>query len=346
VDVFGNFEDLLSAGSRETDIWKVVSRLPTEKIPDALLRLRTARASTGNRSPEADRLHEIECALYFHWAESDPVAALADVSAIPEPADPHAKTTRRNLAESVLAAWMRLDPNEGYRAVKDHEDFGFVGRNLLVQTWTAENVFENLKLFPDKHEDLLGWYCVAAAKDEEERNAVLTALKEQPQMQDRDWGYSMLFREWASNDFNAALAEAENLDHPGLKEHVLDYGLDYHPPAAMRWAVSQNIHPGGRTWSEAYSKWLRTDLKDAQLWLSEQAPAWKNAGHYEALANLQAEQLGLTEKIDMEVARPIWTALMTEWKNRDPQAAAKWLEKDPSGAVRGILKANGSGKSE
>jgi hypothetical protein len=201
VDAFENFENLLSAESRETDIWKVVSRLPKEKIPDALLRLRTARASTGNRSPEADRLHEIECALYFHWAESDPVAALADVSAIPEPADPHAKTTRRNLAESMLAAWMRVDPNEAYRAVKDHKDFGFVGRNLLVQTWTAENVFENLKLFPDKHEDLLGWYCVAAAKDEEERNAMLTALKEQPQMQDRDWGYSMLFREWAARTF-------------------------------------------------------------------------------------------------------------------------------------------------
>jgi len=131
--------------------------------------------------------------------------------------------------------------------------------------------------------------------------------------------------------------EAEKHDQTWLKDHVLEYGLNQQPAAAMRWAISQNIAPGGRMWNQGYLNWLRSDTSGAKRWLAEQAPAWKSAGHFAALADLQAEQLGLTEKIDMETARPVWTCLMSEWRSKDPEAAEKWLERDPSGAVRGIL---------
>jgi RNA polymerase sigma factor (sigma-70 family) len=341
-DVMVAFARLLSASSKETDIWKVISRLPMAGIPAALQRLGEARASTSIRSPEADRLNEIECAIYFKWAESDPVAALADVSAIPEPTDAYAKAKRHDLAKSILAAWMRVDPNAAYRAVKDRKDFGYVGRDMLVQTWTEENVFENLKLFPDKHEDLLGWYCVAAAQNEVQRNAMLKALKEQPEMQDRDWAYVLVFRSWAQTDFPSAMAEAANHDHPGLVQQVLEDGLSAQPAATMRWAVSRNIAPVGRSWLEGYRNWLTFDPVDARKWLGEQAPAWKSAGHFATVADFQAAQLERTEKIDMETAKPIWVTLMKEWKNKDPEAAAKWLDTAMAEAVRGILKEQGT----
>ena len=99
-------------------------------------------------------------------------------------------------------------------------------------------------------------------------------------------------------------------------------------------------------WAEGYRNWLRFDFREAEQWLAEQTPAWKSDGHFEALADLQAERLYPTEKIDMEVAGPIWTALMSEWRDKNPEAAEKWLERDPSGAVRGILKANGGEQSK
>ncbi len=326
---------LLAPNSREDEIWKIISRIPTKNIPEAIheLRMTQLRAATG--SAEERRLAEIESALYFKWAESDPIAALADVSTRPGPPDHRAAAKRIALLKSVLAAWMRVDANAAYRAVKDHKNFGYVGRDMLVQTWTAENVFENLKQFPENNRDLLGWYCVAAAKDEAQRNAMLVALKEQPEMRDRDWGYFLLFRDWAYRDFPAAMAEAKKHDHPGLEQHVLEDGLNQQPAATMRWAVSQNIPPGGPSWERGYSNWLRFDPADAKQWLEEQAPAWTSEGHFAAVAGLQLQQLGLMEKIDMKAVQPAWVALMTKWQNKDPEAAEKWLD-SPFARSQGI----------
>ena len=317
-------------------------------IPEALRQVREAQALTGSRTNGQKRLDEIESALYFKWAESDPVAALADVSAMSMPVDGYAGATRIDLVESVLAAWMRVGANAAYRAVKDHQDFGYAGRNMLVQTWTAENVFENLKLFPDKHEDLLGWYCVAASKDEGQRNAMLTALEGQPEMQHRDWAYFLLFRDWAYRDFPAAMTEAKKHDQPGLEQHVLEDGLNQQPAATMRWAVSQNIPPDGREWREGYRNWLRFDSADAERWLEEQAPAWEDAGHFAAVADFRTEQLSLSEKINKDVAKPIWVALMTKWESKDPEAAAKWLDGESAHAqgIPNILKWKGADARE
>jgi len=338
-----DFKSLLIHKGRDADLWKIVSRLPATSISEALQALREARAVTASGTEAEMRLDEIESALYYHWAESDPVAALADVSAMPGPPDEDAIQARKALLESVLAAWMRTDPNAAYRAVKDHEDFGYIGRDMLVQTWTAENVFENLKQFPDKSEDLFGHYCYYAAEagNEEKRDAILKVLKEQPDIKDRDWGYFLLFRNWAYSDFPAAMAEAEKHDHPGLKEHVLEDGLNQQAAAAMRWAVKQNIPPGGEEWESGYNNWLARDAADAGKWLDEQAPAWIQDGHISAVAGFRAVQvstvwLGRAGQ-DTDGAAKKLLGVMEEWKARDPQAAAKWLDTAPEGARKLLI---------
>ncbi len=345
-DPWEQLSALLSPDSHESDIWKIVSRLPAEKIPEAIRNLRAAQFLAPTFSDEAEKLAELESALYFHWAESDPQAALADVSTLPGAPDDDAKERRRALLKSVLAAWMRVDANAAYEAVKDHRDFGHVGRDMLVATWAPENVFQNADRYPDKHRDLLGWYCIAAAGDETKRSAMLTAFKEQPEMKDKDWAYFMLFREWAYNDFPAAMAEAEQHEHPGLVDHVLEDGLNQQPAEALRWAVAHNIPPGGPRWEESYRNWMMFDPATAKQWLIEQAPSWKNDGHFATVASFQAIQLGRSEKIDMAVAKPIWESLMSEWENKDPEAAAKWLNTRPAEAVRGILAEKGSEKHD
>jgi hypothetical protein len=333
-----DFKNLLVRKGRDADLWKIVSRLPAASVSEALQALREARAVTSSGTAAAMRLDEFESALYYHWAEFDPVAALADVSAMPGPPNQDAIQIRKALLESVLAAWMRTDPNAAYRAVKDHEDFGYVGRDMLVQTWTAENVFENLKQFPDKNRDLFGHYCyyAAGAGNEEKRDAALKALKEKPDLKDRDWGYFLLFRQWAYTDFPAAMAEAKKHDHPGLEKHVFTDGLNQQPAATMRWAVSQNIPPGGETWESGYNNWLSTDPADAGKWLDEQAPAWIRDGHISAVAGFRAVQvstawLGRAGQ-DTDAAAKKLEGVMEEWRAKDPQAAAKWLDTAPEAA--------------
>jgi hypothetical protein len=333
---FADFKRLLLGARHETDIWKTVSRLPSASISDALRALRETRVKTPGRTEADYRLDEIESALYYHWAESDPAAALADVSAMPGPPDDDATEARKALLESVLAAWMRTDPNAAYRAVKDHKDFGYVGREMLVQTWTAENVFENLKLFPEKNEDLFGAYCAAAAVDEGQRNAMLKALKEQPDMKDRDWGYFILFRKWAYTDFPAAMAEAKKHDLPGLENRVFEDGIKHQAAATMRWAVSRNIPPGGSRWESGYNNWLAKDAADATKWLEEQAPAWIRDGHISAVAGFRAVQVSTVflERAgeDKDAAAKKLVEVMEEWRAKDPQAAAKWLDTAPDEA--------------
>ncbi len=109
--------------------------------------------------------------------------------------------------------------------MKDHKDLGHIGRDMLVQTWTPENVFENASRFPDNHRDLLGWYCVAAAKKEEHRNAMLAALEAQPDMKDGDWAKFLLFREWGYNDFSAAIKEAKARGYEDRVEQIVEDNL-------------------------------------------------------------------------------------------------------------------------
>ena len=92
-----------------------------------------------------------------------------------------------------------------------------------------------------------------------------------------------------------------------------------------------------------YSRWLESDKAEAKSWLDEQAPAWETAGHFEAVAVLRIQELGMEEKIDIEAVQPIWTALMAKWKSQDPEAAEKWLNGEGKGqGIPRILSAKGN----
>lgn len=333
-DAFTNYERLLAG--KETDIWKSVSRLPEEKVPEALRRLKEWQAVTASRSSDGRRLEEIESALYFHWADLDPQAALAAVAAMPDTTDQMARMKRGQLLESVLAAWMRTDANGAYRAVKDHKDFNFRGRDMLVQTWTPENVFKNLEVFPDKRRDLLGWYCALSVGNDVKRNAMLEALKTQPDMKDRDTANFMLFRSWGYEDFNSAVAEAQAQKLSGTIKQLVTDNLPNNPWDAMPWAARNGFPPGGPLWERGYSTWLMLDGAAARSWFAGQASAWENDGHSASVAGLLAEDFSRSGKAKDEANQTAagrqLMDLMERWKSKDPKAAAKWLDTAPPSA--------------
>ncbi|RYD48353.1 MAG: hypothetical protein EOP85_03720, partial [Verrucomicrobiaceae bacterium] len=283
VDDFARFEGLLR-GKTEGDIWKAVSQLPRERLPDAIKRLKEERAVTASGTHDARWLDEIESALYFHWAEMDPQAALADVVTIPKSTDEEERSRKGQLMTSVLTAWMRSDPDAAYRAVKDDDDLEYYGRDLIVKIWTPENVFENLKLYPENHQLLLGWYCGQNADDPVKRNAMLEALDDQPDLKNRDWGYMLLFRSWGYQDFHAAMAEAEERKRPDTVTMLIQDNLKRTPQEVFPWSVTKDIAPDGPLWEQGYSNWLRFDGETAREWFEEQAPLWESKGRSAAVA--------------------------------------------------------------
>lgn len=326
-DGTGDFSQLLAGDKLSADTWKIVSRIPVSQIPDAMKRLREARDRSLDEF-ESDRLDHIASALCFHWAESDPRAALADVLSHPE------YRGRTQLVESVLAAWMITDPDAAYAAVKDHKDYEFQGRTMLVRTWNPDTVFENLERHPDKHRILLGWYCIAAVENESQRNATLAALKERPTIKDRDWAYQLLFRAWGYQDFPSAFTSAQNLDIPWLETQLLRDNFRNQPEVAMPWSASHDITPGGPVWEEGYSKWLEySQPKIARDWFAGVSSEWLARGHFAAVAGLLARDLDLSETAEDAVnkdhaARQL-AEVMETWKTKDPEAAGKWLATAP-----------------
>jgi hypothetical protein len=331
-----DFQSLLAPLSQETDIWKVISRIPPDQIQQAIREVEKQREQ-GTFLP---REREILSALYFHWAESDPKAALAGVS--PEPESPE----RTDLVKSVLAAWTRSDPDEAYRGVMNHKDFEYYGRTMLVQTWTAENVFENLERHPDKHRDLIGWYCASLAKKPEARDAMLKALQENPQMKNGDWARFLLFRSWGYKDFDEAIAKAEELKSQNMVNLLVkdNASQPFGAPKVFKWAARNHIPPGGPDWEKGYHEWLGYDGENARAWLAEQAPVWENEGHLAAAASFLAQDysnaLDMKFNSERESARKRLQDLLDRWKTKDPQAAAKWLDTAPDSA-RKMLGGNG-----
>lgn len=335
-DPYQNFLSLLSPDSRETDIWKIVSRIPPDRIEAAILEIR----ELDRKGTYLPRKNEILSALYFHWVENDPKAALADVSAVADSYE------RSNMVKSVLTAWMRSDPDGAYRAVKDHKDFGYIGRNLLVQTWTPGNVFENLEHHPDKHRDLIGWYCASLANKPEARDAMLRSLQENPTMKNGDWAKFLLFRSWGYKNFDEAIAKAEELKSQDMVNLLVKDNASQpsSAPKVFKWAARNHVPPGGPDWEQGYYEWLGYDGPNARAWLVEQAPVWENEGHLAAAASFLAQDysnaLEMKFDADRESAEKRLQDLLERWKAKDPQAAAKWLDTAPE-AARNLLGGNG-----
>lgn len=334
------FERLLAGEDRRT--WAVVSRLDASGVPGLLAKLRAVQRSTPRSSGEWERLAEIESALLFHWADADPRAAWADVAGIPESHDFNVERHTKSLVQSVLAAWMRRDPDEAYTAAKNHPEHGHVARDMLVLTWTPETLEENLAKHPDKRRDLLGWFSSSVVADDEKREAVIGYLLQKPAPKDADWGRMLFFRKWGYRDFDAAMARAEALELPDMMGLIYQDNLSSTPHKAMPWAISKGAPPGGPQWEKGYQNWLTMDAGSARAWFETQAPAWERDGHDAAVAGFLAAELANavrphprnrpagTDKAngagdaEIRAAAGRLSGFLARWSAKDSAAEAKW----------------------
>jgi len=212
----------LSPGADEGKIWRIVQRLSPKEIRDALAEI-TAKEKNGDYEAWLS-------ALYYRWAETDPMAALE-----------HAKQLKGEfLSEAiglaVLCSWMKRDPEGAYISVKKDDDFGHEARDMLVRTWNKDTVFENLRRFPDKEDAriLLGAYCFQSAGDPESRAHILAALDEKKDLIGRDWAYSLLYRSWLYKDPVTALAAVSHKPIPWLHQQMLRDGLNTRPGPTLK----------------------------------------------------------------------------------------------------------------
>lgn len=330
------FERLLAGEDRRT--WVVVSRLDASSVPGLLAELRVVQGSTPRGSGEWERLAEIESALYFHWAAADPQAAWTDVASIPESHDSGVEQHTRTLVKSVLAAWMRRDPDEAYTAAKNHPEHGYTARDMLVLTWTPETLEENLAKHPDKRRDLLGWFCGSVADDESKREEVIGYLLQQPAPKDADWGRKLLFRKWGYEDFDAAVARAELLELPDMMKLVFQDNLSMSPEKVMPWAISKGATPGGPQWEEGYLDWLAKDPAEARAWFDSHAAEWEKQRHHAAVAGFLASEVadalrltraGRGDPAVEEAALSRLSEFVSRWQENDPEAASRWHDTAP-----------------
>lgn len=335
-DSAASFERLLAGEDRRT--WAVVSGLDALSVPRWLEQLRAVQASTPRGSGEWERLAEIESALYFHWAAADPRAAWADVAAMPESHDSAVEQHTDALVKSVLAAWMRRDPDEAYTAAKNHPEHGYTARDMLVLTWTPETLEGNLAKHPDKRRDLLGWFCGSVVEDEARREEVLRYLVQQPAPKHADWGRRMLFRNWGYEDFDAAVARAEELELPDMMKLVFQDNLSMSPEKVMPWAILKGVAPGGPEWEKGYLDWLARDPAEARAWFDSHAAAWEKQGHHAAVAGFLASEVtnalrlnkaGRGDSSVEEAALSRLSEFVSRWRENDSEAASKWHDTAP-----------------
>jgi hypothetical protein len=328
------FATLLEPANETADIWKVVSRMPPGQIADAI---RQIEAQPGY----LPRKSAILSALYFHWAESDPQAALADAEAMPD------EEARTGLVRSVLAAWMRTDPDAAYDAVKTTES-EYYGRTMLVQTWTPQSLFEALGRHLDKHRDLLGWYCASLDDKPEAREEMLATLARKPRMKDGDWGESLLFRKWGYRDFDAAIAKAQTQVSPHMKQQLVRENVEGQPHKVLPWAAKNGYPPGGPDWENGYANWLgQGNGAEARSWFKQQAPLWEQQGHLAAVASFYARDFGHAERLgltnEQTAAGQGLAGVIERWGQKDPQAVRKWLDTTTDSARKYL---NGNGGTE
>ena len=307
----------LSPDADEGKIWKIVQRLSPKEIRDAIAEI---TAKDKNREYEAWL-----SALYYRWAETDPIAALESAKQLGE------EFLADAMGLAVLCCWVSRDADGAYLSVKNDDDFGHEARDMLVRTWNKDTVFGNLKRFPDPKdaETLLGAYCFQSAGDPASRNHMLAALDENKDLTGREWGYSLLYRSWLYKDPVNALAAISDKPIPWLQQQMLRDGLGTQPGPTLKWATAQGLRPGESMWQDGYSHWLLFEPEAAREWFANQAPAWNEQGDHRTVADFitqEIDNLNITrdestrQQLDDRLAQQIEL-----WRKHDPAAADTWL---------------------
>ncbi len=331
----------LVAGRREAP-WQVVSRIPAARIPALLAELRESFDQFPTGSADGSWRMEIESALLYRWAESDPRAAFEDARSQPESRDVLFRLRNQELVRGVLAAWMQVDPEAAYHAAKGHKVAGHLAADMLVRTWTVETLEDHLSRFGDERKSLVGVFCSAIQSDDRKREAMLTRIEQEPELPGRDWAKFRLFRAWGLRDFDAAIARASAMGFRDTVAQLLEDNLNIMPARAMPWAVEHDIAPDAKSWGNRFDGWLRSDATGARTWLAGQLDSWEAQGHREAVAELVARDLAhLRSQLAPDAALLDETSRqlkerIARWRAVDPDAPDRWIAGTPE-VVREML---------
>lgn len=336
------FSRILRGEGQRTDLLSVISRIPVARMPEAAEMLRgiaevDKRLIVGvNEWNDMAAWNEIANALYFHWAELDPHAALADAMAF------SSEQRRKEAVSGVLTAWMRTDPDAAYRAVKDDQKVGYLARDMIVRAWTQENVFGNADRYPENRGDLLGWYAIGHIGDPARRDAMLEELRSRKDLKERSWVYSLLFRSWGYRNFGEAMAAATREKIPWLEKQLLDDNLQG-PRAGQifKWAADNHRLPSGPQWEKGYGTWLMTGQEDARKWFAEHSPKWIQDGRNDMVAGFLAADLTYSRDAVGAENTAASRALIRHWQAwsaAEPQAAERWLSTASPNVVAALRK--------
>lgn len=323
------FSKFLRGKTQRTELLSIISRIPAASMPEAAAMLRElAEKERGaivdiRDWTEVAAWGEIANALYFHWAEMDPRAALADAMSSPS------EQRRHEAVCGVLTAWMRTDPFTAYEAVKDHPKLAYPARDMIVRLWTPENVFENAERYPNKRGDLLGWYAISHIDDVARRDAMLEELRARKSLKERSWVYSLLFRAWSQRDFGEAMAAAGREKIPSLEKQLVNETLTGpRSGEVFQWANANGRLPSGPQWEKGYGTWLMTKPDEARQWFATESPKWIQSGRNDMVAGFLAtdfsmsrKSLGTTETAATRALNGHWQT----WSSADPKAAERWL---------------------
>ncbi|WAC18958.1 hypothetical protein OVA24_17135 [Luteolibacter sp. SL250] len=325
---------ILHGKAQKVDLLSIISRIPAARMPEAARLLRDhaeAEQLDQGKWMQLQEWSEITAALYFHWAEIDPHAALADAMTYTQRRD-----QKIPAISGVLTAWMRTDPDAAYRAVKDDEQSGYLARDMIVQLWTPENIFENADRYPDKRGDLLGWYAIGHIGDRARREIMLEELRKRTDLKERSWVYALLFRAWGYNDFEAAMNAASKEKIPWLEKQLVDDNLEgTHNSKVFRWATANGHVPNGPQWEKGYGFWLMNAPEEARAWFATESPKWIEAGRNDLVAGFLSAEINRPNSIldsppEARAARDALTRHWQTWHAADPEAAARWLDTAPA----------------
>jgi len=325
------FTRLLRGQHSRTDLLAVISRIPASAMPEAirLLKERSAATALTERDPgnweEEAAFNEIVSAVYFHWAEQDPQAALADAKTIES-------GQRRFIADSgALAAWMHTDPDAAFRAVKDDLKVFAIARDMIVRIWTPEDAFENAARYPEKQSDLLGWYGFCHTDSEVRREALLDGLRERKDLKDRQLIYSMLFRSWGYKNFDEAMTTAGKEKLPAVEKQLVTYTLGSpYVASVFQWASTHARLPEGAQWERGYGNWLAEDPGQARKWFAAESPKWEQSGRRDITAGFLAMDVNASRRQKDAAGETAASGALTRhwqaWRAADAKAADRWLE--------------------
>jgi hypothetical protein len=307
----------LSPDAEEGKVWRIVQRLNPEEIRGAIKEITGRERRTAYKTWLS--------ALYYRWSETDPMAALESARLL------KGDFLAEEMGLAVLCSWMSRDAEGAYLSLKKDKDFSHEARDILVRTWNKDNIFDNLKRFPDKEDAriLLGAYCFESAGDPESRTQMLAALDANEDLTGREWAYSLLFRSWLYKDAAGALAAVAEKPIPWLQQQMLRDGMNNQPGPTLKWATERGLRPGESMWQEGYRHWLMFEPEEARGWFTTQIPAWNERGDHRAVADFITQEIDnaqvpkddpIHRQLDERLARQ-----MEVWRNHDPAAADAWL---------------------